>query len=130
MLILGIIYAIIENVNMLEKSGCNQRYKGGYYGNFMKLRNSGKTINEIAKIYDVTRQSIYLHLQEIADENHVSRDELLSRERNQHSKKNEFQQEKEILSTENLKKYFLGMLKNVDGIILAIDDALKMEELK
>lgn len=98
--------------------------------NFMKLRNSGKTINEIAKIYGVTSQSIYRHLQEIADENHVSRDELLSRERNQHSKKNEPQQEREILSTENLKKYFLGMLENVDGIILAIDDALKMEELK
>ena len=98
--------------------------------NFMKLRNSGKTINEIAKICGVTSQSIYRHLQEIADENHVSRDELLSRERNQHSKKNELQQEKEILSTENLKKYFLGMLENVDGIILAIDDALKMEELK
>lgn len=98
--------------------------------NFMKLRNSGKTINEIAKICGVTSQSIYRHLQEIADENHVSRDELLSRDRNQHSKKNEFQQEKEILSTENLRKYFLGILENVDGIILAIDDALKMEELK
>lgn len=97
---------------------------------FMKLRNSGKTINEIAKICGVTSQCIYNHLQEIADENNVSRDELLSRERNQHSKKNEPQQKKEILSTENLKKYFLGMLKNVDGIILAIDDALKMEELK
>lgn len=97
---------------------------------FMELRNSGKTINEIAKICGVTNQCIYRHLQEIADENHVSRDELLSRDRNQHSKKNEFQQEKEILSTENLRKYFLGMLENVDGIILAIDDALKMEELK
>lgn len=97
---------------------------------FMELRNSGKTINEIAKICGVTNQCIYRHLQEIADENHVSRDELLSRDCNQHSKKNELQQEKEILSTENLKKYFLGMLENVDGIILAIDDALKMEELK
>lgn len=61
---------------------------------FMELRNSGKTINEIAKICGVTNQCIYRHLQEIADENHVSRDELLSRDRNQHSKKMNYNKKK------------------------------------
>lgn len=94
---------------------------------FMKLRNSGKTINEIAKICGVTSQCIYNHLQEIADENNVSRDELLSREHKQHSSKDEHQQEKSSISVEELKKTFSDMQKNVDDIIVTIENALKME---
>ena len=94
---------------------------------FMELRNSGKTINEIAKICGVTSQCIYNHLQEIADENNVSRDELLSREHKQHSKKDELQQEEASISVEELKKTFSDMQKNVDDIIVTIDNALKME---
>lgn len=42
-LILRKIYAIMENVNMSEKSGCNQKYKGGNYG---KKRNKKNNQNE------------------------------------------------------------------------------------
>lgn len=46
-----IIYAIIENVNMSEKSGCNQRYKGGYY--YDKQRNKKNNQNE-RKFYETS----------------------------------------------------------------------------
>ncbi len=40
------------------------------------------SIQEIAEKYGMTARNIYFHLQEIADENNISRDELLFGPRN------------------------------------------------
>ena len=45
--------------------------------NFMALHGEGKTIEEIANIFDLSKWTIYKNLQTIADENNVSRDSLL-----------------------------------------------------
>lgn len=45
--------------------------------NFMELHNQGYSIPKIAEICGVDFSTVYSHLQEIADSNGVSRDELL-----------------------------------------------------
>lgn len=47
--------------------------------NFMRLHDEGKTIPEIAKIYQLDLSTVYKYLQEIADENGTTREELLSK---------------------------------------------------
>lgn len=47
--------------------------------NFMKMREQGMTITEIAQKCDVSRMTVYKKLQRIASENGVSRESLLSR---------------------------------------------------
>ena len=45
--------------------------------NFIRLRNEGKSIAEIANAFNLSTCTVYLRLQEIADENGVSRKDLL-----------------------------------------------------
>mgnify|MGYP000293687015 FL=1 len=42
--------------------------------NFMKHHEEGKTIKEISELYNVSTRHIYNSLQDIADENNVSRE--------------------------------------------------------
>ena len=53
--------------------------------NFIRLHNEGKTIAEIAKEFQITNWTIYKHLQEIADENGVSRESLLQVPQKEHT---------------------------------------------
>lgn len=46
---------------------------------FMELHNEGYSIPEIAIMYNLSWSAVYHHLQEIADENGVSREDLLMR---------------------------------------------------
>lgn len=62
----------------------NERTKK-YKQNFMKEREKGLSIPEIAKKYDISRRHAYFILQEIADENGVERSELLKQPHKQHS---------------------------------------------
>lgn len=45
--------------------------------NFMELHNAGWTIKQIADKYELSVSTVYARLQEIADENGVTREELL-----------------------------------------------------
>lgn len=45
--------------------------------NFMALHNDGYTIPEIAQKYNLDKSTVYRHLDDIARENGVSRDDLL-----------------------------------------------------
>ena len=47
--------------------------------NFMRLHNEGKTIKEIAEIYNLHYTTVYDYLQEIADANNMTRTDLLTR---------------------------------------------------
>ena len=49
---------------------------------FMELRSKGYSIPQMARLYQISFQTIYNHLDDIAIENSVSRDDLLQRPRN------------------------------------------------
>ena len=93
---------------------------------FIKLRASGMSIQDIAKKYGMTARNIYFHLQEIADENHVTRDELLFVPQKPHIIKssNSKRLSKEAISPEELKKDFSEILEKVDNIIEKIDTTI------
>lgn len=44
---------------------------------FMSLHQKGYSISQIAETYSISSTCVYMHLDEIAAENHVTRDELL-----------------------------------------------------
>ena len=94
--------------------------------NFIKLRASGMSIQDIAEKYGMTARNIYFHLQEIADENHVTRDELLFvPQKTHHIRKSTSKKlSKEAISHEELKKDFSDMLEKVDDIIEKIDTTI------
>ena len=65
------------------------------------------SIQDIAKKYGMTARNIYFHLQEIADENHVTRDELLFVPQKPHIIKSVSKKlSKDAMSHEELKKDF------------------------
>ena len=64
---------------------------------YMKLHNEGKGINEIAEIYKLSLTTCYNALQEIADQNCVTRESLLIKPR---IKSDEVSQKKEKLNRE------------------------------
>ena len=96
---------------------------------FIKLRDSGMSIQEIAEKYGMTARNIYFHLQEIADENNISRDELLFRpKKQQYSKTIKLgKKAKEAISHEELKKDFSEILEKVDHILETIDTTIANE---
>lgn len=96
---------------------------------FIKYRESGKTIKEIANIFGLTDRTIYLYLQEIADEHNLSRDDLLFRIHKQHIRTsiNQLNEKKEIIDIEEMRKDFIGMLKNSERIIKNIEETLDLE---
>lgn len=92
---------------------------------FIKLRASGMSIQDIAEKYGMTPANIYLHLQEIADENHVTREELLFIPHKTHIiKSNSKRLSKEAISPEELKKDFSEILEKVDNILEKIDTTI------
>ena len=77
----------------------------------------------------MTARNIYFHLQEIADENHVTRDELLFVPQKPHIIKSTSKKlSKDAISHEELKKDFSDMLEKVDNIIEKIDTTIANTE--
>lgn len=52
--------------------------------NYVRLWQEGRTVSEIAELYDLSSRAVYRHLQDIADENGFTREELLSRPHKAH----------------------------------------------
>ena len=97
---------------------------------FIKYRESGKTIKEIANIFGLTDRTVYLHLQDIADENNLSREELLFRVHKQHIRvSNNKINEKEIIDIDEMKKDFNEMLKTSERIIKNIEETLETQQI-
>ena len=98
---------------------------------FIKYRESGKTIKEIANIFGLTDRTVYLHLQDIADENNLSRDELLFRVHKQHIRVSNKQvnEKKEIIDIDEMKKEFNEMLKTSENIIEKIEETLETQQI-
>lgn len=95
---------------------------------FMKQHEKGETISEIAEHFNVSIWSIYDHLQEIADENGVTRESLLQRVHKPHeiSKINKAR-EREKINPEELLTKLNESHKNLVEAIETIDDILEKE---
>lgn len=90
---------------------------------FLRLHNEGKEISEIAEMFQLSSSTIYLKLQEIADKEGITREELLSRPHKKHVVTKERKVVKSIDICE-LKKGFENLQKDIDEILVNIDEAI------
>ena len=96
--------------------------------NFMKHHEEGKTIKEISELYNVSTRHIYNSLQDIADENNVSRESLLTTVHKQQKPLQNTKSDGQINPAE-MKENFDGIINNAKIIIKKIDSILQ-EEIK
>lgn len=94
--------------------------------NFMRLHQEGYSILEIAKQYDLCKKTMYRHLQEIADENGISRNALLKIVRTQKTDKNWREEETRVRADAQLLKdgfsELINMLEESIGKIEELED--------
>lgn len=95
--------------------------------NFMKHHEKGETIREISNRYHVTTRHIYSILQEIADENNVSRESLLTTPHREHLRKESDKISGQI-KPEEVREKFDTMISNAKTLINEIDSILQEEE--
>lgn len=98
---------------------------------FLELRQAGKSFSEIAEFFGVSVWSVYDNLQEIADANGLSREDLLYRIHKPHVMSSTSQKVKNVdkhLTVEELQKNFSDMLSITNYIISNIDKALQSEK--
>ena len=96
--------------------------------NFMRLHDEGKTIPEIAKIYHLNFSTVYKSLQEIADENGTTREELLSQVHvgtSRNSKNYSTPKTPNTIDFKKLSKSFDFVLAELNNLITDIDCILK-----
>ena len=113
--------------NIAAQSKTSERMEQG----FLELRNAGKLFSEIAEVFGVSVWSIYDNLQEIADANGLSREDLLYRIHKPHVMSSTSQKVKNVdkhLTVEELQKNFSDMLSITNYIISNIDKALQSEK--
>lgn len=96
--------------------------------NFMRLHDEGKTIPEIAKIYNLNFSTVYKSLQEIADENGTTREELLSQVHvgtSRNSKNYSTPKTPNTIDFKKLSESFDFVLAELNNLITDIDCILK-----
>ncbi|MFR6022014.1 MAG: hypothetical protein ACLUHC_03670 [Clostridia bacterium] len=116
--------------NIAAQSKTSERMEQMKQG-FLELRNAGKLFSEIAEVFGVSVWSIYDNLQEIADANGLSREDLLYRIHKPHVMSSTSQKVKNVdkhLTVEELQKNFSDMLSITNYIISNIDKALQSEK--
>ena len=93
---------------------------------FMGLHSAGVPIEEIAERFGITPRTIYIHLQEIADENGVSRDSLLKtphRKPNATTKNNGGQ--KKFIDTESLIHTYDEAISTTENLVKELNNILE-----
>lgn len=95
---------------------------------FMELHNQGLSIPEIAKKFDLSDPTVYRHLQEIADKNKTTREELLQVVKTPISQSfwNRDRQQAKA-SFENLKSGFITLDETIDTMRQIIKEDFKDE---
>ena len=93
---------------------------------FMKHHEEGKTIKEISELYNVSTRHIYNSLQDIADENNVSRESLLKKIHKKHQPPQNIKSAGQINPAE-MNENFYGIINNAKIIIKKIDSILQEE---
>ena len=94
----------------------------------MKHHNEGKTIREISEIYNVSTRHIYNILQEIADENNVSRKSLLTTPHCEHPKNRSRSSRTAEVKPQEIKRNFDTMISDAKCLIDKIDSILQEEK--
>lgn len=91
---------------------------------FIEERQRGLTISEIAKRYKVSQRHIYFLLQEIADENGVSRRSLLDIPHKQHSQRTDCisNESIDIESIQELFENILTEIHQLNNIQLTVEE--------
>lgn len=116
--------------NIAAQSKTSERMEQMKQG-FLELRQAGKSFLEIAEFFGVSVWSVYDNLQEIADANGLSREDLLYRIHKPHVMSSTSQKVKNVdkhLTVEELQKNFSDMLSITNYIISNIDKALQSEK--
>ena len=90
---------------------------------FYSHHQDGKTIPEIAQIYSISEQTVYNHLQTIAENNGVSRDSLLEVVPKPYEKNMSIRAPKEHVNPNELRQDFVDTLNGINSIIKKIDEA-------
>ena len=98
-----------------------------YKRNFMTLHEKGYSIPEIAEKCNISVRYAYMVLQEIADENNVTREELLKiKNRKQVISYNSMKVTRQLVDSKELLKDFAETLKGIDRISEKIDSMMKL----
>lgn len=95
--------------------------------NFMAHHLEGESIPEIAARYNLSRKTVYAHLQEIADEAGVTRDSLLQILRSPTERQCGDEEVRVKVSVEDLEKGFDDVRNSFQSLIKLIDDVLEEE---
>jgi len=95
--------------------------------NFMALHQQGYYIAEIAAKYNLSPATVYRHLQEIADENGVSRESLLQVIRTPTERQIQDGERRMRENAEELKKDFKEVSTAIDKLLNKIDQTIKEE---
>ena len=97
--------------------------------NFMMWHEKGYTIPEIAEMHNLSFSCVYRHLQEIADENNTTREELLKLVRTAKGDREwERESKKVIIDVDKMKVEFEKSIAVIDEIINRIDEIILKEE--
>lgn len=96
---------------------------------FMNYHNDGYSIPEIAEIFHVDFSTVYNNLQEIADNNGVTRESLLQVVHLTHDVSNRRLSNSLKEDPYELNKSFEELLGNIDNITTKIDSILLQEDL-
>lgn len=107
--------AVSERVNLMMQG-------------FMSMHESGMTIAEIANHFRISKFTIYDHLQEIADNNKVDRESLLTVPHKEHER-NISPGPKSYINPEILLENYNSMISNTEMIIRDIRKVITEEEL-
>ena len=94
----------------------------------MALHQQGYYIAEIAKKYELSPCTVYLHLQEIADANGVSRESLLQVVRTPSERQYKEEERRIQVNIEELKKGFSDLDESFQRLITTIDNILEEEK--
>lgn len=95
---------------------------------FMQLHQDGYSIPKIADESRLSSSTVYRYLQDIADENHVTREELLSVSHNGYNRTAAQKESRVKLDISELEEGFAKVEEEINGLIEKIDDILEEEE--
>ncbi len=96
---------------------------------FMTLHQQGYSIKEIATKFNLSSFTVYYHLQEIADENGVSRDSLLQVVRAARTQRQLKEEERRVqVNFEELIRNFQSSKDSLKSIINSVKEILEEEQ--
>lgn len=96
--------------------------------NFMTLHQEGWSIPEIGEKYNLSKHTVYRHLQDIADKHNVTRDSLLQVLRTPTERQINDDNDYIKVTAEELEKGFKEADGAIDNLVTLIDKILEEEE--